>query len=233
MNVIQGNGFVAEIIRSSKRKTSAIKIQKGKVFVIVPESLGLMAIESLVAHKNRWIKAKLAIQHEILTTKPKSFFSGETFSYLGKDHSLKIESGLYPSIKLHQEELVISVREKSVDNTKQIKQLLIKWFKKQAEIQLTEKTICYAKIIGVKPSSITIKTFKARWGSCSITGSIQYNWKIIIAPEPIINYLIVHELCHILHHNHSPEFWKTVGQYCPDYRSCGAWLKRNGTLLEI
>ena len=233
MNVIQGNGFIAEIIRSSKRKTSAIKIQKGKVFVIVPESLRFETIETLVAGKNRWIKSKLAIQNEVMATKPKAFISGENFSYLGKDHSLKIEAGLYPSIKLHQEELVISVREKSADNTKQIKQLLIKWFKQQAEVQLTEKTACYAKIIGVKPSSITIKSFKARWGSCNITGGIQYNWKIIIAPEPIINYLVIHELCHILHHNHSSAFWKTVGHHCPDYRECGAWLKRNGTNLDI
>jgi predicted metal-dependent hydrolase len=233
MNVIQGNGFVAEIIRSSKRKTAAIKIQKGKVFVMVPAGLSLSAIESLVAKKNRWIKEKLALQNEIIAVKPKAFVSGETFSYLGRHHPLKIEAGLYPLIKLHQDELVVSVRDQSADNAQAIKQLLIKWYKQQAEVELREKTERFSLIIGVKPSSVTIKTFKSRWGSCSITAGIQYNWKIIIAPAPVVDYVVIHELCHILHHNHSPAFWSAVGRYCPDYRGCGKWLKMNGARLEI
>jgi hypothetical protein len=233
MNVIQGNGFVAEIVRSSRRKTAAIKIKKGKVFVVVPECLTMAAIESLVDKKHRWIKEKLAIQNEIMDIKPKEFISGESFSYLGKNHPLKIESGLYPVIKLHQDELVVSVRDKTVDNSQAIKQLLFKWYKQQAESELRDKTERYSSIIGVNPSSVTIKSFKSRWGSCSIAGGIQYNWKIIIAPERIVNYLVIHELCHILHHNHSPAFWKAVEKYCHDYRDCSAWLKINGGRLEI
>ena len=233
MNVLQGNGFVADIIRSSKRKTAAIKIQKGKVFVIVPENLPMAAIESLVAKKTRWINEKLAIQNEIIAIKPKEFISGESFSYLGKNHPLKIESGLYPVIKLYQDELVVSVRDKAADNAPTIKQLLIRWYKQQAESELRDKTEKYSRIIGVNPSSVTIKSFKSRWGSCSITGGIQYNWKIIIAPDWIVNYVVIHELCHILHHNHSPAFWKAVERYCHDYRDCSTWLKMNGGRLEI
>jgi predicted metal-dependent hydrolase len=233
MNVIQGNGFVAVIIRSSKRQTAAIKIQKGKVFVMVPEGLTIVAIESLVAKKTRWIKQKLAIQNEIIAIKPKEFVTGESFSFLGRNHPLKIESGLYPVINLHQDELVVSVRDKTADNASTIKQLLIKWYKQQAESQLRDKTGSYSRIIGVNPTSITIKSFKSRWGSCSIAGGIQYNWKIIIAPERIVNYVVIHELCHILHHNHSPAFWKAVERYCHDYRDCGKWLKINGGRLEI
>jgi predicted metal-dependent hydrolase len=233
MNVIQGDGFVADIIRSSRRKTSAIKIQKGKVFVMVPQRLSIAVIESLVAKKNGWIKQKLAIQNEIIAIKPKAFVSDEVFSYLGRNHPLKIESGLYPAIKLHQDELVVSVRDKAADNAMAIKQLLIKWFKQQAESALRDKTESYSRIIGVNPASVTIKSFKARWGSCSITGGIQYNWKIIIAPDRVVNYVVIHELCHILHHNHSPAFWRAVERYCHDYRDCNAWLKINGARLEI
>ena len=233
MNVIQGVGFVAELIRSPKRKTAAIKIQKGKVYVMVPAGLTLAAIESLVANKSRWIKEKLAIQQKIVAIKPKVFVSGASFSYLDKSHPLKIVAGLYPVIKLHREELVVSVRDETADNPAVIKQLLIQWYKQQAESELRNKTQRYAGIIGVKPTSVTIKTFKARWGSCSITGGIQYNWKIIIAPDRIVNYVVIHELCHILHHNHSPAFWKAVECYCHDYRDCGAWLKMNGARLEI
>ena len=233
MNVIKGNGFVAEIIRSSKRKTAAIKIQKGKVFIMVPDYLPIAAIESLVAKKTRWIKEKLAIQNEIIAIKPKEFVTGESFSFLGRNHPLKIESGLYPVIKLHQDELVVSVRDKTADNALAIKQLLIKWYKQQAESELRDKTEKFSRIIGVNPTSVTIKSFKSRWGSCSITGGIQYNWKIIIAPDWIVNYVVIHELCHMLHHNHSPAFWKAVERYCQDYKDCSKWLKINGGRLEI
>jgi len=231
--VIQGNGYVVHVIRSSKRKTAAIKIQKGKVFVMVPECLPIAAIESLVAKKHRWIKEKLAIQNEIIAIKPKEFVSGESFSFLGKNHPLKIETGLYPVIKLYQDELVVSVRDKTADNALAIKQLLIKWYKLQAESELRDKTGKFSRIIGVNPSSVTIKSFKSRWGSCSISAGIQYNWKIIIAPDRVVNYVVIHELCHILHHNHSPAFWTAVERYCHDYRDCSAWLKINGSRLEI
>jgi hypothetical protein len=233
MTAIQGNGFVADIIRSSKRKTLAIKIQKGKVFILVPEYVSTVAIESLVTEKTRWIKEKLAIQNEIIAIKPKEFVSGEAFSYLGKSHPLKIEAGLYLAIKLHQDELVVSVRDKAADNAQAIKQLLVKWFKQQADSALREKTERYSRIIGVNPSSVIIKSFKSRWGSCSVSAGIQYNWKIIIAPDRVINYVVIHELCHILHHNHSPAFWKAVESYCHDYRDCGTWLKINGARLDI
>jgi predicted metal-dependent hydrolase len=233
MNFIQGNGFVADIIRSAKRKTAAIQIRQGKVSVLVPEYLPVATIESLVTNKNRWIKEKLALQNEIIAIKPKEFISGESFSYLGRDLPLKIESGLYPTIKLHQGELVASVRNSTADNSLTLRPMLVKWYKKQAESELKEKTGLYAEIIGVKPASVTIKSFKSRWGSCSVTGSIYYNWKLIIAPERIVDYVVIHELCHILHHNHSPAFWRAVARYCHDYSESRAWLKINGGRLEI
>jgi predicted metal-dependent hydrolase len=235
MNVIQGDGFTAEIIRSSKRNSVAIKISKGTVYVMVPESLNKTIIETLVAKKSRWIKENLARQREVIAVKPKEFITGDVFSYLGKEYVLNIESGNSYSLTLHKDDynFVISVIDKTIDNSKMIKQLLVKWYQQQAQFIMIEKTQHYAKIIGVNPSSVSIKTFKSRWGSCSVKGVIQYNWKIMMAPEPIINYLVVHELSHILHHNHSPAFWETVAKYCPNYKEQGVWLKLNGARLEI
>jgi predicted metal-dependent hydrolase len=233
MNVLHGNGFAADIIRSPKRKNAAIKIKKGQVFVIVPKAYSMTVIEALVAKKSRWIQEKLAIQNEMLAVQPKVFVSGESFSCLDKEHRLRIEPGRYPAITLHQDELVVSVRDSASDNAPAIKQLLIKWYKQRAESELRGKTGIYAGIIGVKPASITVKTFKARWGSCSVKGDIHYNWKLIIAPGRIVDYVVIHELCHMLHHNHSPAFWQAVERYCRDYRDCRAWLKMNGARLEV
>jgi predicted metal-dependent hydrolase len=230
---IEGDGFVAELRRTDRRKTASIKITEGKVVVIVPKSLSIKEINDLVVEKQNWIKQKLAIHKDTPKAISKKFVAGESFSYLGKNYSLIIEPGPQSTCKIHQDNFIVSVNNLKVDSTSEIKQLLRKWYQQQAEIILLEKTEKYAEIIDVRPSKITIKTFKSRWGSCSIHGNIQYNWKIIMAPECIINYLIVHELCHILHHNHSPLFWKTVAKYHPSFKESKAWLKTNANLLDL
>lgn len=234
IETIEGNGFVAELIRTDRRKTASIKIAEGKVSVIVPKTLPIKDINAFVTEKQNWIKQKLALHNDIPKVKPKKFIMGEVFTYLGNNYSLKIESGSNPdNCKIQQDKLVVSVSVLDVKNKSTIKQIVTQWYQQQAEVILLKKTETYAKIIDVTPAKITIKSYKARWGSCSIHGNIQYNWKIIMAPEFIINYLVVHELCHLLHHNHSPSFWQTVAKYHPDHKECKAWLKTNANLLEI
>ena len=233
IDTIEGNGFVAELIRTNRRKTASIKVAEGKVSVIVPKTLSIKDINALVEEKQSWIKQKLAIQNDAPKIKSTKFVEGESFTYLGNNYNLKIESDSHPHFKIQQDNFVVSVKDPRINNAPDIQQIMSKWYQQQAEIILVEKTEKYSEIIDVTPSKITIKSFKARWGSCSIHGNIQYNWKIIMAPEYIINYLVIHELCHLLHHNHSPLFWQTVAKYHPDYKESKAWLKTNANLLEI
>ena len=233
MNFIHGDGFTVEIVRSSKRKSISIKISKGKAFINVPDYLTHCTIESIIAKKQQWIKTKIALQENLKTQKPKQFFDGETFLYFGQNYTLKITLGVFSSVNIENDKLIVNVKERYLSDTNAIKKLLARWYSKQAEIILKEKTEYYAKLIGVNPTSVTIKTFKSRWGSCNINAGIQYNWKIIMAPETIINYLVIHELCHIHHHNHSPKYWQTVEKYCPQYKDHGKWLKQNGAYLEL
>ena len=88
-------------------------------------------------------------------------------------------------------------------------------------------------MVGVNPKSVGIKTFKSRWGSCHLSGDILYNWNIVIAPNRIVDYVVVHELCHLKQHDHSDKFWKLVGQVIPDYAECKEWLRVNGRALEV
>ena len=111
--------------------------------------------------------------------------------------------------------------------------MLIAWYEKHALERLKEKTERYSKIIGVKPVSVNIKDYKSRWGSCSSNGDILYNWRIIIAPHKIIDYVVVHELCHILEHNHSKKYWRHVSNNFHNYVECQNWLKFNGRTLTI
>ncbi len=233
MTLIKGDNFTAEIVRSPKRKTISIKISKGKVFIHVPDYLTHKTIEDIIIKKQHWIKTKLATQENLLAIKPKQFINDENFLYVGQRYCLRIIAGLYSSIHIEHNVLILTTKRQYLNDANALKKLLTQWYRKQAEILLKEKTTYYASLIGVKPTSIAIRSFKARWGSCSINAGIQYNWKIIMAPEAIINYLVIHELCHIHHHNHSAVYWQTVAKYCPKYKEHGHWLKLNGAYLEL
>ena len=110
---------------------------------------------------------------------------------------------------------------------------LTDWYTSHALAKLEEKTGRYAKTLNVEPSSVTVKEYKSRWGSCSTSGDITYNWRIIMAPHRIVDYVVIHELCHLVELNHSDKYWKQVESLVPDYRERRAWLKTNANTLAI
>lgn len=105
------------------------------------------------------------------------------------------------------------------------------FLKKEAVDKLAEISIKTAEKIGVKIASVTVKDTKSRWGSCSTKGNINYNWRIVLAPKKVIDYLVCHEVSHLKHPNHSIAFWKTVESLCPSYKDSRNWLKTHGKEL--
>ena len=101
-------------------------------------------------------------------------------------------------------------------------------YREKARAILTDKTEYYGRLIGVTYNRIRIADQKTRWGSCSSRGTISYNWHLILLPENILDYVVVHELCHLLEMNHSPRFWSQVEKILPDYRERRNWLKKKG-----
>lgn len=102
---------------------------------------------------------------------------------------------------------------------------------RQAEQLLSEKAAFYAERLGVSFADIRIKDQRSRWGSCSSKKNLNFNWRIIMAPEPVCDYVVIHEICHLLHMDHSREFWKEVEGLCPEYGQYKSWLKEKGGLL--
>ncbi len=97
--------------------------------------------------------------------------------------------------------------------------------------RLTDKTNRYAEQIGVSPSEISVRNFKSRWGSCDSRGQLLFNWNIIKAPHAIADYVVFHELCHLVHPNHSKDFWALVGRFDTAFREHRDWLKLSGRSL--
>ena len=231
--VVQGKGFQAEVIRTNRRKTASVKVVEGRVAVVVPRFTTKARVEELVAKKTRWIREKLLLQREHRPPKPKEYVSGECFTYLGRKYRLKVETGATKSVKLRNGRLVVQVPPLVQKREQYVQSALVEWYREHALEKLREKVERYSGVVRAKPTSLDVKTFKGRWGSCSSKGHVQFNWKIIIAPNRIVDYVVVHELCHLVHHNHSPQYWKCVEWVLPDYRECREWLKANGRTLEV
>ena len=99
--------------------------------------------------------------------------------------------------------------------------------RRQAQEDFEERTARFAPLVGVDYGRITIRSQKTRWGSCSAQGNLNFNCLLMLAPQQVRDYVLIHELCHRKHLNHSREFWEEVQRFCPDYRACKKWLKEN------
>lgn len=227
-----GNGFIAEVIRTSRRKTADIRVEEGTVSIVVPLNTSTEKIDQLLTSKRRWIKEKIALQRDLTPASNKQFVSGEAFPYLGRNYRLKVELGSFAPVKLLQGRLVVQAPQGS-EQPHFIRSALVRWYKRQAEQKLREKVARYAPMVGVKPKATYIRSFKARWGSCTAKGELEFNWLIMLAPNRMVDYVVIHELCHLLHHDHSPEFWREVMRVMPDYQQCREWLRENSSCLMI
>ena len=227
---MDGFAFPVEVVRTNRKRSASIQLEGDLVKVRVPKSLSDSRIRDLISRRTVWIRAKLKEQSEQPVPKPREYVSGEAFPYLGKNYRLKVITGQNPSIKLKHGYLVATVPA-GKPRQKAVRGLIENWYQSHAGIRLREKTERLAKIVGVSPSSVSVKSYKSRWGSCSGQGDISYNWQIILAPHRIVDYVVVHELCHLLEHNHSPRYWQHVERYVPDWKDCRDWLKANPVII--
>ncbi len=230
---MDGFPFQVEVIRTDRKRSASISLSDDSVKVTVPSTLSDNRIRDLVSKRTSWIQQKFQEQSDRPNQAPKEFVSGETVTYLGKNYRLKVLKGESATIKMHRGYLEVTVLEDDSDPKTSIRLLLTDWYKSHAEKRLIEKTKRFSNVIGVKPNSVCVKDYKSRWGSCSAQGDVSYNWRIILAPHSIVDYVVVHELCHMLEHNHSSKYWKHVERYVPNWRECKDWLKQNDIAKEL
>ena len=229
--------FEYKIIRRLRRRTTSICVKADNTMIVsVPTLLSQKKIALLVRDKSDWIRRRFRLNHEMRERfRPKQSVDGEAFPYLGRNYRLKLIEGKLEPARLSRGRLVVQIPplDSGELRTAHIVEQLTDWYQKQALNHLTEKTEYFAESIGVTPAEIRVKSYKSRWGSCHVDGRIFYNWRIIMAPHAVVDYLVVHELCHLIHHNHSQVFWQQVESSMPDYRAARAWLKENGPGLKL
>ena len=225
--------FPIEIQRTDRKKSATIKVIDQRVIVTIPKTLSDIRLQDLVRKKTPWIRQKLKEDSNLVPVKPKEYVNGENFPYMGRNYRLRLLSDAAGVVKLKNGYLCVPASKKrgGVTRACQASVLIEDWYRQHALERLSEKTERYSELLGVQPVSIKVRDYKSRWGSCSVSGEITYNWRIIIAPHRIVDYVVVHELCHMLEHNHSPKFWDLLAKTMPDYAERREWLRLNGRAL--
>lgn len=226
-------GLRIEVVRSARR-TAALHIDGGELQVRVPHHVGDARVAAILLRKRAWIRSKVVeFQRSPPPQRNKEWVSGEAFPYLGRNYRLKVQEGYPVGVSLSSGYLRATVRPTEQGELRQgrVQQYLNAWYKSRALERLTEKTARYAAKMGVAPKGIRVRNFKSRWGSCDARGQLVFNWNIIKAPHAIVDYVVVHELCHLVHPNHSKDFWALVQQHCSTFAEHREWLRQRGTRL--
>jgi predicted metal-dependent hydrolase len=232
--------FSYHIRRSPRATQTRITVTPGKVVVVAPVKVSEHKIHQFVQSKQQWIIQALAKieaktgQHKKLA--PAVYSHGAEIPYQGTTYQLAIRPTKLKRIKIEFcREFIAHVPEVLMvkDHGVEIKEALIRWLKKESKYQVEQLVNQHAQRKQLIPRTIKIKTQKSRWGSCGINNDININWLLIVAPPEVLEYVVVHELCHIKIRNHSANFWALVAEHLPDYQSRRRWLKTHGGSLMM
>jgi predicted metal-dependent hydrolase len=215
-----------------------IVVTHGKVEVVAPVKAADHIIHQFVLAKQHWIVAALGKietkiqQHKTLP--PTVYGHGADIPYQGRSYKLTIRPSKLkrPKIEFCQG-FIAHLPDTLMGSSDEIKKALINWMKKESKHQVEQLVKQHAEKKQLFPRTIKIKTQKSRWGSCGIHNDININWLLIIAPPEVMEYVVVHELCHIRVRNHSARFWALVAEHLPDYQSQRHWLKKHGGSLMM
>jgi len=220
-------------IKRSKRKTLCVQIKHGAIKVMAPMNFPNTQILEFLSEKQPWIIAKLKQQQNLSAQLDQAKNDSFIFS-LGILKSLIIHEATRFNLKETQQQLEITVPSRVSTETRgiYIKKQLSVWYKQRAEEYLPKRLALISDKTALYPQKVQIKQYKARWGSCNTQGVINLNSLLMMTPEYVIDYVIVHELCHLKHMNHSPQFWALVEKFYPQFKLAKAWLKENKIQLH-
>jgi len=222
-----------KIRRSSRRATVSIAVVPGEGLVVTaPSRATLKRLDELVHQKGHWITQRLKRQSDLPPPLPgREFVSGETYRYLGKQYLLKVGTPSSGSVLgLHGAYLTIALPKDLPDRLRasQARLALGGWYRTKATDYLPRRAAQWAAKLGVEVPRLMVSEPEKRWGSASKDGTIRINWRVMQAPATLVDYVLVHELTHLIHEDHSREFWAAVGRVMPDYEDRKKRLRELG-----
>jgi hypothetical protein len=219
-------------LKRSSRKTASIYIERdGNVSVLVPETLTDAEINSIIESKRKWIYTNIAEWEDLNAAKVnREYVNGESFLYLGRNYRLKlVHKQSTPLVLKNGYFYLCSDKSTSAKANNAFKA----FYKEKGKDKIAERIHFYKGRLGVNPNSFSIIELKNRWASCSHKGNLNFHWKVMMTPMKILDYIVVHELAHLLHPNHTVAFWNEIDKLLPDYQERKQWLRVNGAGMDI
>ena len=221
-----------DVIIRSKRKTLSISIDPfGRLIVRAPYKCSEERIFAFLREKEEWLVQKKYERESVKVTLPSDDLDGYSFLLLGKQCRIVLTDEDKIELKIDEnaetgEQILYLPKENA-------KERLLAWLKVNANRIFTEVTKKHAKEMCLNVHSVSVSSARTRWGSCSYDNKIRYSFRLLFAPKEMVEYVVVHELSHIQHKNHSSAFWAQVGSYIPDYKARRKWLEVHASLMQI
>ena len=221
---LQGRSVVYRLKQSQRTRGIRLEIRSETgLTVVVPRKYSRQQVLDMLRQKEGWILKHLstgkAVQMPLFTQEAGH---GDRLFFMGRPIEIAINPGKSASSSavLHGNKLLISPGARNAAMPK----ILEKWYRQQAADIFKRKADSFKELMGVRYNTIFIRGQKTRWGSCSPAGNLTLNWKLLMAPEDVVDYVVIHELAHLKHMNHSKKYWTMVDQYCPNWKKHRRWL---------
>jgi predicted metal-dependent hydrolase len=221
------------IRRSDRARRARINVSAEGVEVVVPRRMALRQVVPFVEEKRPWIERTLRRIREAEEAAAVRLVHGGSVPYLGRSLELRVRvepARVRSHVALRGDALRVAVGEPGADA---VRAALEAWYRRRARVEVEPRLDAACKRAGTRYTRLSIRQQRTRWASCSSTGAMSFNWRLLLAPPEILDYVVEHEVAHLEVLDHSPRFWRLLGSRSPTYREHERWLRRNGPALRL
>lgn len=223
-----------EVVRSRRSTADVIVERDGRVIVRAPEWADDRQVAEVVDNRRYWIYRTLAEWHALnASSVVREYKSGEGFLYLGRAYRLRLVADQEQALKLKNGRFLLRRDLVASDDVQPAKAAFQAFFIAKGKRRIQERVARLAPRVGVEPAGVEVRELGYRWASCSANGELAFHWKCMMAPLTVIDYIVVHELCHLHHRQHTQAFWNEVDKIIPDFEHRKSWLKSHGASLDL
>jgi predicted metal-dependent hydrolase len=227
-----------QIRRSGRARRLRVTVRPAGVEVVAPLGVRDADIAAFVRDHRRWIETRLEAIRQTLAVHPGSrqLIDGARIPYRGAWHRLRVvRGGRSRPLVRHDGDFWVELPDglPAALQEREVERVLSGWLRRQARLEAKALIERYGRRHGLLARGLAIKAHRTLWGSCTARGVVNLNWRLILAPPAVLEYVVVHELCHLRHRHHQPPFWRLVAGILPDYGQQRRWLRANGHLLTL
>jgi len=218
------NEIVYHVRRSPRARRVRVTVDPARgVEVVLPRRAHEREAAAAISELRPWIERRM---REVAAARASVAARGDTVPYLGAVLSIVPQPG---RMRVHRRGSALLVPAERPERDAALE----RWYRRAALSEIAPRLDHACAVAGTSYSRLTIRGQRTRWASCSRSGSMSFNWRLLLAPEPVLDYVVWHEVCHLEVMDHSPRFWALLGRHCPDYRDHARWLRRHGATLVL